>query len=361
MQIAVLFSGFVLIQVSVQGTTAAAQEPSQPTIAEILRMVQYTITNVSGLIDNVVASNSLSTDALTKLISKLASPGDTCAIDNLQLQFLQNNISNALKCPVNQICTGEANQNPPILPRSCKDIASKWPNASNGFYTIVNAHGASVNVYCYFQQLCGAKNGWTRVAFLNMTDPSENCPTGFKLYKHGLIRACGKYSSGCLHKTFSTHNIPYNKVCGRVKGYQFGSPDGVRPSSDPGFDGVSITYGNPRKHLWAFTADNQRGRLLCPCAQNSPYSAPAYIGSNYYCDSGNSHSWRPTLYTEPLWQGPGEHVIQSDRACYQNPHLPWFYRNLGSPVTETMELRLCLDQKVSDEDMPIDEYEIFIA
>ena len=42
------------------------------------------------------------------------------------------------------------------------------------------------------EDLCNADGGWTRIAYLNMSDPHEQCPSGFKLYNQNGIRACGR-------------------------------------------------------------------------------------------------------------------------------------------------------------------------
>ena len=62
-----------------------------------------------------------------------------------------------------------------------------------------------------------------------MTDSSEKCPDGFRPYSENGVRACGRpVSSGssCVGITFSSGNIEYSWVCGKVFGYQVGSIDG---------------------------------------------------------------------------------------------------------------------------------------
>ena len=53
-----------------------------------------------------------------------------------------------------------------------------------------------------------------------------------------------------------TMHIPYSKVCGMVAGYQKGTTDGYHTFKSvingPYFNGVSITYGLPQKHIWSF-------------------------------------------------------------------------------------------------------------
>ena len=52
-------------------------------------------------------------------------------------------------------------------------------------------------------------------------------------------------------------------------------------------DGVSITVGNPRKHVWSYAAGFSKlhniNDINCPCAKY-----PVYVGDNYYCESGSN-------------------------------------------------------------------------
>ena len=132
---------------------------------------------------------------------------------------------------------------------------------------------------------CGA-GLWHHVAHLNMSDPSQQCPSAWREYNissNAEIRACGRPSSSeyCPSKTYPvTHQ--YSRVCGRVIGYQFKSLDAFyRHCSggmidEPYVDGVSVTYGTPRKHIWTYAASWHEGhnasqlstdikKILCPC------------------------------------------------------------------------------------------------
>ena len=50
--------------------------------------------------------------------------------------------------------------------------------------------------------------------------------------------------------------MAYQRVCGRARGYQKGTPDGFRSGSvnDIYVDGLSITHGSPRQHIWTYVA-----------------------------------------------------------------------------------------------------------
>ena len=78
--------------------------------------------------------------------------------------------------------------------------------------------------------LSGCGDGlWHRVAYLNMSDPSQQCPPAWREYNTSGIRACGRpvSSSGISYPaTLYPTNKQYSRVCGRVIGYQVGTPDG---------------------------------------------------------------------------------------------------------------------------------------
>ena len=148
---------------------------------------------------------------------------------------------------------------------SCDEIKKYWPNSPSKNYTI-EYKGGRQTVYCDME-LCGSRGGWTRLAYLNMSDSTENCPSGFRLYQSGGVRACGRATSSvgsCTSVQFPSNGISYSQVCGRVVGYQYVSTDAVYPGNyaggpygsviDPNHndinsyyvDGVSITRGSPR-------------------------------------------------------------------------------------------------------------------
>ena len=58
---------------------------------------------------------------------------------------------------------------------SCSALPASCPS---GYYWIRSSNGSAVQVYCDMDRVCGCTGtgGWTRVAFLNMTDPSQQCP-----------------------------------------------------------------------------------------------------------------------------------------------------------------------------------------
>ena len=64
-----------------------------------------------------------------------------------------------------------------ILPVSCKDIKAVLPNSPTGYY-----HVNSGPIYCNMDTLCNVTGGWTRLAYLDMTDATQNCPSSLRYY-----------------------------------------------------------------------------------------------------------------------------------------------------------------------------------
>ncbi|XP_064403100.1 uncharacterized protein LOC135348730 [Halichondria panicea] len=69
---------------------------------------------------------------------------------------------------------------------------------------------------------CGGP-GWTRVAYINMTDPNQQCPQGLQLTDYS-IRSCGRASTSsggvCSSVMFPVDGVQYRQVCGRAIGYR---------------------------------------------------------------------------------------------------------------------------------------------
>ena len=253
-----------------------------------------------------------------------------------------------------------------ITPVSCKKIKAIQPSSPSGYY-----HVNSRNIYCNMDTLCGSGGGWTRLAYLDMSDATQSCPPGFNRYQSGSVRACGRpgSSASCVSVQFPSNGISYSQICGRVVGYQYGSTDAVTGSSHASHynidsyyvDGVSITRGSPRKHVWTLMAgysDTLISNSNCPCSQHQPVQS--FIGNNYYCESGyHGGNIRRLLTRDPLWDGKGCGPRETD--CCTAPGLPWFHRNYGTnTTTDYLELRVCGDSGPYYEDSPVLLYEIFV-
>ena len=252
------------------------------------------------------------------------------------------------------------------LVHSCEEIKTNWPNSSSDYYTIADSNGHTRHIYCHMEELCGSDEGWMRVAYLNMSDPNEKCPNGFRLYEENGVRACGRPSTGsgsCVSTTYPSEDIRYCQVCGKVIGYQFGSPNGAVGNDINGIyiDGISLTHGNPRSHIWSFMGGLQEtvSKSYCPCGTVIPTTAPSFVGNDYFCESGAPSPWQYKFYpNDPIWDGLGCGSIE-ERCCWV-PGLPWFHKTLGYTTTDYIEMRLCCNEDSSNEDVPFSIVELYI-
>ncbi len=219
---------------------------------------------------------------------------------------------------------------------------------------------------------CGGP-GWTTLINLDMNDTSQSCPTSdWRLIKNNIVRACGRTAPGCQSATFSSGGVSYSQVCGRILAIQLGHPDGLwhmsRGIEGTYVDGVSITHGeSPRQHIWTFVGNvgehAQFRHAHCPCTNknvNIPNSAiPSWIGNNYFCDTANTADTHPRVYfpKNPLWDGEGCSSVNS--CCKQN-NPPWFCASLPNPTTDSLEVRLCGDEVITQEDTVITRMEIHV-
>ena len=267
------------------------------------------------------------------------------------------------------------------LPNSCKEIKNKQPNSPSGVYLLATANDGAKYAYCNMEELCGSGGGWTRLAYLKMSDATVNCPSGFNLCTSGDIRACGRAASsrgGCTSVQFPSNGISYSQVCSRVVGYQYGSIDAIQSAygdhnhhndiNSYYVDGISITRGSPRQHVWTLMGglyeDNRsNGQPSCPCSPaGSPYknNLQSFIGNDYFCESGNPTSiWKDSHFypSDPLWDGK---ECSREGDCCTAPGLPWFHKDLNTNTTDHLEMRLCADQGNDNEDTPVSFYELYV-
>ena len=220
---------------------------------------------------------------------------------------------------------------------------------------------------------CGGP-GWTRIAYLNMSEATQTCPTAWRL-RSSPIRTCGRsVDSGCSSASYDSGGLTYNEVCGRLIGYQFGSTEafwyynnrGSVTIDSPYVDGgVSITHGSPRQHIWTLASGHSQTATTthdCRCnTGNEGVGVPPWVGDDYFCDSATtvpSGSPPSNFYTEdPLWDGVG---CGSTTTCCEFNNPPWFCKQLPQATSDSIEIRLCGDEHLGNEDTPIEVVEIYV-
>ena len=226
---------------------------------------------------------------------------------------------------------------------------------------------------------CGGHGDWTRIAFLNMSDPSVQCPPNWRLSTTNLtIRGCGRSTDtgpSCDSAIFPSNGRSYSRVCGRIVGYQCGTPDAFfnfnRPNAtleNSYLDGVSVTHGlaGSRQHIWSFAAglNKVEDRIAnCPCVVpniNNSQVIPTFVEGSYFCESGNPLPGELQFIffsDDPLWDGEG---CSSSSTCCQLNNPPYFCTTLPQVTTDAIELRICLDQFTEDEDIIVNLVDIYV-
>ena len=184
---------------------------------------------------------------------------------------------------------------------------------------------------------CGGPGEWTRIAYLNMTDPTQQCPPNWSLVTTP-VRGCGRGSASsgvCKSATFPSNGRSYSRVCERVNAYQRGTTDAFDSSirgafdvqnpglEDPYIDGVSLTHGpsGSRQHIWSFASalyETDPGisitqHFLCPCTTSDivwPFQVPSFVGNKLLLRYWKHWSriwfryflrWRPPVGWRGVW------------------------------------------------------------
>ena len=227
--------------------------------------------------------------------------------------------------------------------------------------------------------LCNISSfNWRRVAYINMTDPEAECPSGLNEVSNSNTgqRACGRsvdgagYTvaapGGCSSVTFPVKTI-YSHVCGYARGYAYRSMDAfwkspIRTINDSYVDGLSITHGNPRKHLWTLAVGTAEAHThleaKCPLDLDTYNISriPEFVGNNYYCEGGySSHFETRIAWEDPLWDGQ-QCVSSTAQSCSR---YGWFHRDIA-PSQEDIEVRWCSDEHRTNEDFYTDLLEIWV-
>ena len=254
---------------------------------------------------------------------------------------------------------------PPVISQSCSAI-----NISAQNEIILKM---LMNSYIVRPCSCGGPE-WTRAVYLNMSDPSQSCPSNWTLV-NSPIRGCGRTTSvhsDCDSVYYSVGGS-YSRVCGRILAYQKGLAAGFYHAihNNQGLegaylDGISLTHGvqGSRQHIWSLIGTyydqdpNYRTDVSCPCTNTAvhwPHQIPSFINNNYFCDTGNpGPSVNPTQYytDNPLWDGQG---CGGNSTCCEFSTPPWFCTSLPQP-----KLRNCYGDPSHAEDKIITLIEIYV-
>ena len=277
--------------------------------------------------------------------------------------------------------------------KSCDAIyqINELTRGKSGFYHVMSTVH---KVYCDMGLECGGyKGGWMRIADIDTRrkKSKDSCPKGWGSISSPFA-ACRSKSNdpGCSSTSFSVNGASYRKICGKARGYQkdttdaFGGPRRQRGSStfdyiidinDAYVDGLSITIGSPRQHVWTFSSGNNDNNSAfvdvskttdehtCPCAAVPGLLPFAFVRNDYYCESG-SNGGNPVgrvdgIYTaDALWDGSG--CDGKGDNCCTAVNQPWFFRQFSTTQKSDIEARICADENWANEGVIVDQLQLFV-
>ena len=258
---------------------------------------------------------------------------------------------------------------------SCKQAYLCNNYLPSGYYWIYTRHHTNLNhgvvrVYCHMEpDICGVP-GVMRMAFLNMTDTTVNCPYPLTLVTQSGKRMCVSPTSGARFSTVEFRAyVNYSYVCGRAVGYSkyhnyglyYGSAS-YKSIEQPYVTGLSITcqIKGQRNHIWSFAAGYRAigsNSANCPCDVGGTKS-PSFVCQNYYCEAGSHSTPSNQWYTSnPLWDGKG---CYSGSSCCGTNRLPWFVTFLPETTNSDIEVRWMDPQTHANGAIGIEQLELYV-
>ena len=213
-----------------------------------------------------------------------------------------------------------------------------------------------------------------RIGYFYTSRHLAECPPSLERFAYNKRWYCRRsVDVGCSSVYFDSLGKEIKEVCGMIEAYQWNSPDAFGASSSytidgPYMNGISITQGSPRQHIWSYVVGLQENAVQphpnskCPCSSGGSGTArpPSFVGGDYYCDTGNPNTnWELIVYPDRLWDSSGVSCV-SGSTCCDNPDQPWFRKKLTTPSTDNIEVRWCGDQTRSDEAIATRNVELYI-
>ena len=211
---------------------------------------------------------------------------------------------------------------------SCNNILLSKPESPSGMYWLRAVNGTSVSAFCHMGSCNGVGTSWVRIVKVNAT---SDCPSNFKKSIEYGDAACILKQQGCTSLKFSMSSVLYSKVCGSVSGFGINTPDGFDTINDMDVDGIKITSNSQR--VWTFAS---RHRHSCDCAADKP----DFVADNYSCMRVFSSSHR--------------------NVCDCAGCSPEFITSLPETTSEDIEVAVCTDQSLDDEQMAFTHIELYI-
>ena len=167
---------------------------------------------------------------------------------------------------------------------SCEDIylSNEAIRDKSGYYRIISNNSwvfcdmIAIGISGDFSLSCGGVDGiWKRIANLDV-GAGDDCPSPWVKGSYNGASYCLPASSGggCYSVFYSTNGISYQTVCARGSVFPKDSLDGIKNLgiNDLYVDGLSITRGNPREHIWTYAFSHGNWNCANP---------PTFVGSHW--------------------------------------------------------------------------------
>ena len=297
-------------------------------------------------------------------------PGDT-VLNEEEFDRVTNNVHNSVLVNINTTVTTLYKKVEELNNSVLQEVKSRDEGILDAVMTELKLINETLSLRLLIYHLsvkCGIFGTWRRIAYFDTTQ-GDSCPTGLRTVTNTATNqtACGRTVNGaCTPLTFISSGT-YSNVCGRVRGYQFGSMDCFERSpsrslDETYIDGVSFTQGDPPRHLWTYAVGESENTELsnrCPCARSNPNDrqyVPDYVGEHFYCESGFVTSYKKRfVWEDPLWDGSG--CINPGNQCRNR--YGWFHRNVALS-SDDIKVRWCSDDDIGHEDVITDQLEIWV-
>ena len=174
----------------------------------------------------------------------------------------------------------------------CNEIYQRNPTSRGTIAQYwIRTNGGVFQVKCNMNLKCGdIEGGWMQIVDVDM-NRDDSCPGTWHKITNPRRLCVGSSSGECASSHFYVDGVNYQHICGQAKGYQKGTMDAFHSrlqSVDTIYvDGISITIGSPRKHVWTYAVglsdDYNYPGWNCPCATHPGPPSPAFVSNDYYC------------------------------------------------------------------------------
>ena len=117
---------------------------------------------------------------------------------------------------------------------------------------------------------------------------------------------------------------------------------------------------NWKQENFYHSSSSEKGAHICPCGGTNVQQVPSFVGSDYYCESGCPWYFDfTTLHSsDVLWDGKQCGVLETD--CCTTTDQPWFHKVLDTTTGDDIEIRLCINEATSNENILVSLYDIYV-